>query len=172
MGEVRTLATDETFLAGYKLRRSRKHYEREALAFRVASENYAVDMGRMREILKLRAATEVPRAPRFLLGVIALRGTLITVIDLRLRLGLAAAPLVRTGRVLVVEHEGEPYGLVVDEVFKVLRMRDEQVESAPLPSGISSVFLAGVARVAGELIALLDVPAVVSFDVLDRKGGR
>ena len=68
-----------------------------------------------------------------------------------MRLGLAAAELGRSGRILIVENNGELYGLVVDEVYKVLRMRDDQVESSPLPGGIASAFLSGVARVDGEI---------------------
>jgi purine-binding chemotaxis protein CheW len=131
-------------------------------------------MARMREISKLRPITELPRVPRFLRGIITLRGTVVPVLDLRLRLGLPERAAAAAGagrdpdrdrRILVVDHQGEPFGLIVDRVLRVVRMVDDQIESAPLPGGIESEFLAGVARVEGELIVLVALGAVVTFSL-------
>ncbi len=166
----RTLATEDTFLAAYTRRRSARAHDREVLTFGLGSEMYGVDMTEMREISKLRPITELPRVPRFLRGIITLRGTVIPILDLRLRLGMAADPAAqpisdRHRRILIVDHAGEPFGLIVDHVSRVVRLVEAQVETAPLPGGIESDFLAGVARVDDDLIVLLDLAAVVRFSL-------
>lgn len=165
VARVRQLATEDTFLAAYTRRRAGLQHDREVLTFRLADEIYGLDISWMREISKMRPITEVPQVPAFLLGIITLRGAVIPIIDLRLRLALPAAEHSGFTRVLIVEREEEPFGLVVDQVLKVVRMVDRQVESAPLPGGIESEFLAGVARVEEELIVLLNLPAVVGFSL-------
>jgi purine-binding chemotaxis protein CheW len=167
----RPLATEATFLAAYRERRSRQHYDREVLSFRLANETYGIEMRWLREIHKVRPMTEVPRVPAFLPGIISVRGAVVPVLDMRRRIGLAVEPLGRPSRILIVEHEEERFGLIVDEVHKVVRLLNAQVESAPLPGGIDSAYLSGVARSNGEMIVLLDVPAVVSFS-LEEGGAR
>lgn len=167
----RTLASEETFRAAYRERRSRQHYDREVLSFRLANETYGIEMRWMREIHKIRPMTEVPRVPAFLPGIISIRGTVVPVLDLRVRIGLPAEDMSRSSRILIVELDDERFGLIVDEVHKVVRMLNSQIETAPLPGGIESDFLAGVARADGQLIVLLDVASVVTFS-LERRGAR
>lgn len=160
------LASEETFLASYHGRRSRaKHHDREVLTFQLGPEIYGVDIGTMREISKLRPITEVPRAPAFLPGIITLRGTVVPIIDLRARMGLAPAAPTRASRILIIEHEQEPYGLIVDAVIRVVRMVNEQIETSPLPGGIDSEFITGLARDADDLIVLLNLNTVVTFSI-------
>jgi purine-binding chemotaxis protein CheW len=115
----------------------------------------------------------VPRAPEFVLGIITVRGIVIPVLDLRVRLSLEATPPTRAARVLVTTHEGEPFGLLVDAVTGVVRLASNEIE--PPPSALLSgdqQFLTGIARsqagAAGRrarIIVLLDLGAVVSFTV-------
>lgn len=160
---ARQLATEDTFLAAYTRRRAGQKHDLEVLTFRLADEIYGLDISWMREISKLRPITEVPQVPPFLPGIVTLRGTVIPIIDLRRRLLLPAADASGYTRILIVEHQEEPFGLIVDQVLKVVRMVEQQIESAPLPGGIDSDFLAGVARVEEELIVLLNLPTVVTF---------
>ena len=162
---ARNLATEDTFLAAYTARRGARHHDREVLTFRLGVELYGIDMASMREISKMRTITELPRVPAFLKGIITLRGTVIPIIDLRQRMAMVAEDHSRNTRILVVSHDDEPFGLIVDQVQRVVRMVEAQVENAPLPGGIESDFLAGVARVDNELIVLLDLAAVVSFSI-------
>jgi purine-binding chemotaxis protein CheW len=162
---ARNLATEDTFRAAYTARRGARHHDREVLTFRIGAEVYGIDMTSMREISKMRTITELPRVPSFLKGIITLRGQVIPILDLRLRMSMAAEAVGRNTRILVVNHGEEPFGLIVDQVQRVVRMVDSQIENAPLPGGIESDFLAGVARVDDELIVLLDLAAVVSFSI-------
>ena len=119
-----------------------------------------------------RELTEIPRAPAFLVGIVSMRGIIVPVIDMRTRLGLALSPAGRNTRIVVVNRDGEPFGLWVDEVRAVVRIAEEEIEpSAALFGGSESGFLSGVGRVPGEdtardrVVILLDLGAVVEFDV-------
>ncbi len=163
--ETLQLATEESYLRAVDGRRVRP--TRAILTFLVASETYGVDILDIREIIKMREITEVPRMPKFLLGVISVRGTIIPVIDLRLRLRLVAAPPTRAARVLVVVHEGELFGLQVDAVVGVMRLGESEIEMPP--SGFADDnFLGGIGRYRSgrkdRLVVLLNLQAAVGFD--------
>lgn len=163
---VRRIATEETFLNAYARRRAGDRYDRELISFDVADECYAIDITSLREITKLTPITEVPRVPRFVRGVVTVRGQVLPAIDLRERLGVGAVEDTRRTRILVCEVAGEACGLVVDAVRSVVRLRDEQIEPPPQMAGSAQVeFVTGIGRLDGELIILLDLPAVVSFSL-------
>src|SRR3954471_21053078 len=161
--------TEETYLRRHDDRRARER--RGVLTFLVGGETYGVEILSIREIIKLREITEVPRAPRFLLGVVTVRGLVMPVVDLRLRLKLDAATLSRNARILVVIHKGDRYGLLVDEVRGVVRFADAQIEPPPPSLSPSEApFLAGIGRYPedGEerMVILLSLEAVLGFEVV------
>ncbi len=161
-------ATEETYLRRHEDRR--KHERRGVLTFAVGGEVYGIEILSIREIIKLREITEVPRAPRFLLGVVTVRGLVLPVVDLRLRLRLDAPPLGRAARILVCIHKGERYGLLVDEVRGVVRFADAQIEPPPPSLSPSDApFLAGIGRYHSEreerMVILLSLDAVLGFEV-------
>ena len=118
----------------------------EYLAFRVAHEAYALPLASVREILKLGAITEVPRAPKDVLGVVSVRGRVTTVLDLRKRLRMPAAESTKHARVLLVDAGPEVLGLLVDEVLQVYRLRDEEIEVAGVTQGDLSEHVLGIGR--------------------------
>jgi purine-binding chemotaxis protein CheW len=148
--------------------RGKGAYQREVLTFALGDEEHGIDILRMREIIRPRPVTEVPRAPAFILGVIGVRGEVLPVLDLRQRLRKAPRPgVARDARVLIVVKEGEAFGLLVDAVHQVVRLREEDVEPPPplLGSGDSEL-IAGIARpYRDRLIILLDLDAVVTFSI-------
>src|SRR3954467_13874853 len=110
---------------GLKLRGPRVEY----LAFRLGGDSYAVPSGEVREILKLPPVTEVPRAPSDVIGVVSVRGLLVTIIDLKLRLHASPAEIGKRGRILLVMGaDAEVIGLYVDEVLQVFRLAESEVE--------------------------------------------
>jgi chemotaxis signal transduction protein len=168
--------------------------QRDLLTFLVSDEEYALGIEYIREIIKMRPVTEVPRVPPFVAGIIAVRGVVMPVLDLRLRLRLPAQPLSRQARVLVVMHSppgdtgpGEPYGLLVDQVNHVVRLQEGDIEPPTMLSGHEADFVAGIGRIQQEggpearaqggratgvlpqgqrqMIILLDLPRVLSFDI-------
>lgn len=133
------------------LRRSRQQ-ERgprtEHLAFVLAGEVYAAPVALIREILKPPPLTPVPRAPHATLGIVSVRGQLVTVIDLRRKLRLEEGPLTRKARILLVDAiDGEVMGVFVDEVLQVYRLAEDEVEPAAAAlGGDVAGYIAGIAR--------------------------
>ena len=171
----RPLATVENYLHGLSTRRGRKtdDWQQELLAFDLGKETYALDILRLRGIVTRRPATEVPRAPDYLLGIVSLRGQIVPLIDLRLRLGLPATPPTRATRILVVDQAGESFGLLVDSVRQVVRLRDDEMETRPPAlAGRESEFIAGIARPRqGGMLILLGVDAVLKLQLAARERG-
>jgi len=139
----------------------------EVLTFALGDEEYGVDIQRLREIVRVRPITEVPRAPAFVLGVIGVRGEVLPVLDLRRRLKLRppAEPPGREARVLIVKRGAEAFGLLVDEVRQVVRLREEDIEATPpVLIGAESEFIAGIGRPRPDrLVILLALDAVLAF---------
>ncbi len=149
--------------------------QRDYLSVTVGNEQYGIDIQRIREIIKVRPATEVPRAPRFILGVISVRGVVLPVLDLRerLRLGVPTAGKnkeARAPRILVVSRDDELLGLQVDEVSHVVRLGADAIEpTPPVLSGAEADFVAGIGRPAGKIFILLNLDAILRFDVPGRR---
>jgi len=118
----------------------------ELLAFRLASETYALPLASVREILRPPPITEVPRAASDVLGIVSVRGRITTVIDLRRRLDMPEAPATKQARVLVVESGDESFGLLVDSVAHVYRLFDDEIELAAAVGGDLADYVIGVAR--------------------------
>ena len=166
-GPVLELATVDSYHHGYRRRDKLDEWHHELLAFRLGAEEYALDILRIREIMKPREVTEVPRAPAFVLGVVAVRGLVLPVIDLRLRLRLPAAAVTRDARILIVTKGEERYGMIVDGVHQVVRLREEDVEPPPRTLGAHEAeFLAGIGRPRPDrMLILLNLDAVLTFRV-------
>lgn len=134
----------------------------EYLAFALAGEVYAVQIAIVAEILKPPPITEVPRAPRNVLGVISVRGKLVTVMDLRRRFRLAEAPIDRKSRILLVEVGGEEQiGMLVDEVMQVHRLAESEIEPANVLGGDQPAHISGIGRPPGALLILLDLRPIL-----------
>jgi purine-binding chemotaxis protein CheW len=120
------------------------------LAFVLAGDVYAAPVALVREILKPPPLTTVPRAPAAVMGIISVRGQLVTVVDLRLRLRLAESPFSRRARILLSDTTGgETLGLYVDEVLQVYRLSEAEIEPAMALGGDVAGYIAGIARPVG-----------------------
>lgn len=132
----------------------------EMLSFLLGSEEYVVAVDRVREVLTPREITPVPNTPKYLLGVCSLRGTVMPIVDLNLRLGLAASVRDEKSRIIVVSlgHDDQ-VGLFVDRVRGVVRFMPSSVQPAPetVEQGAGAEFLKGIARKNDRLYILLDV---------------
>ncbi len=159
-------ATEESYMRAVDSQKAKT--TRAVLTFNVGGETYGLDILAIREIIKLRELTEVPRTPHFLTGIISVRGSVIPVIDLRLRLRLPATPPTRAARILVVVKDGELFGLQVDAVSGVVRLVESEIEATPstLSAG-EGVFLAGIGRHRvgrrERMVILLNLGQVVTF---------
>jgi purine-binding chemotaxis protein CheW len=135
--------------------------ELELLTFRLGAEEYAVMVDDVREVLKLRDLTEVPNTPEYILGVTSLRGTMLTVIDLGRRLGLAPGVRDERARIVVASPDEEDVGLLVDRVTGVLKIRDEEIKPPPENVEQGAEFLRGIVRKDDRLVILLDLAKAV-----------
>jgi purine-binding chemotaxis protein CheW len=137
----------------------------EYLAFRLAGETYAVEIEHVAEILRPPPMTGVPRAPSTVLGVISVRGKLVTVVDLRRRLRLTSVAIDRKTRILLADARiGEQVGLLVDEVQQVWRLAADEIEPANVLGGEQAAHIAGIGRPAesgGVVLILLDLRPIL-----------
>jgi purine-binding chemotaxis protein CheW len=131
--------------------------ELEMLSFRLGQEEYAVMVDDVKEVLKMRDLTPVPNAPDYILGVTALRGPILPVIDLSRRLGLPPGARGEKSRILVLSLDDEDAGMVVDRVTGVVRIHPDAVRPVPETIERGAEFLKGIARKGDKLYILLDV---------------
>jgi len=122
----------------------------EYLAFKLAGDTYAVRIGNVAEILKPPPITDVPRAGRSIIGVVSVRGRLVTVVDLRRRFGLPEADHDGHTRILLVDAGAEELvGLLVDEVLQVYRLAENEIEPATVLGGEQPAHIIGIGRPGG-----------------------
>src|SRR5499425_2575573 len=105
--------------------------ELQIVGFQVGRETYGVPITSLHEIVRVPEITAVPDAPEYMEGVINLRGKIVSVIDLRKRLGEQKVASSRRNRILVVEHNGRLSGLIVDSASEVLKIPASDVEASP-----------------------------------------
>lgn len=142
--------------------------EGEYLAFALGDELYALPIVALREIVRPLPITDVPRTPSWVLGVITLRGTVLPVFDLRLRIGLTVGEPGRGTRILVVETEEGPAGLLTDRVEGVVRDEAGELEPPPQALGGGSEFIEGLLRREGRMIIVLSYEAALRIPESER----
>jgi purine-binding chemotaxis protein CheW len=131
---------------------------RQYVAFSLNGEEYAVDSGNVVEILELSTVTNVPHLPDFFKGVINLRGSIIPVIDMKLKLGMAFAGYKKHTCVIVTEFSKGVMGLIVDSVSDVLHLPEEAISAVPsFGPGIRTEFIKSMGRVMDRLLMILDI---------------
>ena len=139
----------------------------ELLCFKVADEEYAISIMNIKEIVKPREVTEVPRVPAFVRGILSLRGNIIPIFDMRVRLGLPGALSSERERIVVVKRLSGFCGVLVDEVVQVVRIAEAGIEPPPVVlEGIDRDFVKGIGRVGGRMLILLDMEKVLDVGLL------
>ncbi|MCH7745210.1 MAG: chemotaxis protein CheW [Chloroflexi bacterium] len=138
--------------------------EEQLVVFDLASEAYGVDIGAVREIIRMQDITKVPRTPDFVEGVINLRGKVIPVVDLRKRFDLPVPEKQsKDNRIVVVDIGGQDIGVMVDAVTEVLRIATDSVAPpSSVITGTDSDYLLGIVKLESRLIILLDLEKVLS----------
>ena len=145
--------------------------ELHIVGFKVGRETYGVPITSLREIVRVPEITSVPDAPEYVEGVINLRGKIVSVLDLRKRLGEVTVTPSKRNRILVVEHRGRLCGLIVDSASDVLKIPAKDVDPSPtefVEGGLNCV--TGLGKYQGRLIVLLDVDKVLEFSGTRLKG--
>ena len=139
------------------------------VTFHLGAELFGVAVSRAKEILSLVQVTKVPQTPDYLLGVINLRGQVVPVVDLRVKLGIPPGESTQDSCIIVMEvqMDGEPMtvGGLADSVREVLELRDDQIEPPPrMGTRLKTEFIAGMGKVDEEFLILLDIDRVFSSE--------
>ncbi len=139
---------------------------RQYLTFLLAQEQYALDILQVQEIRGWEQVTRIPNSPVYVRGVINLRGTIVPVIDLRLRFGLDAQDYGKETVVIVVrallgDESERSLGLVVDAVSDVMMARDEDVVGTPeFSADVRTENISGLVSLNGHMVMILDIPGL------------
>lgn len=135
------------------------------VTFRLDNETYGINVMRVQEVLRVTEIAPVPGAPDYVLGIINLRGNVVTVLDTRQRFGLPQHEDDDSTRVVVIESERTVVGILVDSVAEVVELRRSAIESSPsVGNDESSKYIEGVANNEGELLILVDINKLLSED--------
>ncbi len=133
------------------------------LAFRLAEEEYGLEIVKVREIMGMMDITAVPRTPAFVRGVINLRGNVIPVVDLRLKFGMEAIEQTEETCIIVVDVEGMEMGIVVDRVSEVLDIGAEDIQEAPsFGVSVNTDFILGIGKTDDRVTILLSIGKVLT----------
>lgn len=137
--------------------------EIQIVVFKLGSELFASDINPVKEIRRVDEITPVPQAPDFVEGIISLRGQIFPVIDLGKRFNKKQHELTNDSRIIVIDIPGSQYGMIVDSVKEVQRIKREDIEAAPeLVTRGSQKFLQGVVKKEQKLILLVDVEKILT----------
>jgi purine-binding chemotaxis protein CheW len=135
----------------------------EYLTFRLGAEEYGIDILRVQEIRSYEPPTRIANAPAFLKGVVNLRGVIVPIVDLRLKLGCDSAEYNHFTVVIVLNVRGRVVGAVVDSVSDVLELAGDTIRPAPaMNSTIDTGFITGIGSVADRMLILMDIEALMS----------
>lgn len=133
------------------------------VTFRLGNETYGINVMQVQEVLRYTDIAPVPGAPIYVLGIINLRGNVVTVIDTCQRFGLPPIEVTDNTRIVIIEADSQVIGILVDSVAEVVYLRSSEIESAPnVGNDESAKFIQGVANRNGELLILVDLNKLLS----------
>ncbi|MDT8403904.1 chemotaxis protein CheW [Sulfuriflexus sp.] len=135
------------------------------VTFRLEDELYGINVMQVQEVLRHTEIAPVPGAPDYVLGIINLRGNVVTVIETRRRFALMEREVDDNTRVVIIEVDGQVVGLLVDSVAEVVYLRESEIEKAPeVGNDESSKYIQGVVTREKELLILIDVNKLLSTE--------
>ena len=130
----------------------------QLVTFRLQEEIYGINVMQVQEVLRVSEIAPVPGAPTYVLGIINLRGNVVTVIDTRSRFGLSAKEIDDSSRVVIIESDKQVVGILVDSVAEVVELRTTEIDPAPnVGNEESSRYIQGVASRDDDLLILVDL---------------
>ncbi len=133
----------------------------QLVSFRLADEEFGVEITKIQEILLMGPITRLPQTPDYVKGLINLRSSVVPVVDLRVRFGMPEGAATDETRIVVVNVRGKTVGYIVDAVSEVLRIGKDQIAPPPTVAGLRQEYLTGLAKLDGRLLILLDIDKVL-----------
>ncbi|RUO67184.1 chemotaxis protein CheW [Idiomarina ramblicola] len=144
------------------------------VTFQLEQETYGINVMQVQEVLRYSEIAPVPGAPSYVLGIINLRGNVVTVIDTRLRFGLQTTEVTDNSRIVIIESEQQVIGILVDSVAEVVYLKTSEIDSAPnVGTDESARFIQGVSNRDDELLILVDLDKMLTdeeWDEISRLG--
>jgi purine-binding chemotaxis protein CheW len=138
------------------------------VTFQLDRETYGINVMQVQEVLRYTEIASVPGAPDYVLGIINLRGNVVTVIDTRSRFGLQPAEVSDNSRIVIIEADKQVIGILVDSVAEVVYLRASEIDVAPsVGTEESAKFIQGVSNRDGELLILVDLNKLLSDEEWD-----
>lgn len=142
------------------------------VTFKLENEIYGINVMQVQEVLRYTEIAPVPGAPNYVIGIINLRGNVVTVIDTRVRFGLMPSEVSENSRIVIIEAEKQVIGILVDGVAEVVYLRSSEIDMAPnVGTDESAKFIQGVSNREGELLILVDLNKFLSDDEWDELSG-
>lgn len=133
------------------------------VTFKLGNETYGINVMQVQEVLRYTEIAPVPGAPSYVLGIINLRGNVVTVIDTRMRFGLPPADISEQTRIVIIEADQQVIGILVDSVAEVVYLHQSEIETAPnVGNEESAKFIQGVCNRDNELLILVDLNKMLS----------
>lgn len=137
----------------------------ELATFYVGHALCGMDILKIQEINKLMEMTKVPQAPEYMIGILNLRGQIVTIIDLGQKLGLGNIEITNESRNIIINAPGEHVGLLVSKISDVVMADPDRIEPAPANmSGVQGAFFTGVYKTENKLIGILDIKEVLRIE--------
>lgn len=141
----------------------------QLVSFILGNEEFGVDILHVQEINRMMLITKVPNAPGYVEGVINLRGRVIPVIDLRLKLGMEKKEPDKNTRIVVVEVREKIVGFIVDAVKEVIRIPEEITEEPPdIVTGLNSEYIKAVGKLEDRLLILIDLKKILFTEDIEK----
>ncbi|MBL4909441.1 MAG: chemotaxis protein CheW [Alteromonadaceae bacterium] len=138
------------------------------VTFKLEMETYGINVMQVQEVLRYTEIAPVPGAPSYVLGIINLRGNVVTVIDTRSRFGLESNDITDNTRIVIIEAEKQVIGILVDSVAEVVYLKASEIDAAPnVGNDESAKFIQGVSNRDGELLILVDLDQLLSDEEWD-----
>ncbi|WP_298440405.1 chemotaxis protein CheW [uncultured Ferrimonas sp.] len=135
------------------------------VTFQLEHETYGINVMQVREVLRYSDIAPVPGAPSYVLGIINLRGNVVTVIDTRARFGLMPGEITDNTRIVIIEAEDQVVGIQVDSVAEVVYLNSSEIDTAPnVGNEESAKFIQGVSHRDDKLLILVDLEKLLSND--------
>ncbi|WP_370978003.1 chemotaxis protein CheW [Agaribacterium sp. ZY112] len=135
------------------------------VTFKLAGETYGVNVMQVQEVLRYTEIAPVPGAPAYVMGIVNLRGNVVTVIDARYRFGLEPGEISDNTRIVILEADQHVVGILVDSVAEVVYLRQSEIETAPnVGNEESARFIQGVCHKNDELLILIELDKLLTDD--------
>jgi purine-binding chemotaxis protein CheW len=159
------MITDARQIAKHEATRHNAAVGGEFLTFRLGEEEYGIDILKVQEIRSYEQPTRIANAPQFVKGVVNLRGVIVPIVDLRLKLGCTTAEYNSFTVVIVLNVKGRVVGAVVDSVSDVLALDADAIKPAPeMSSAVDTSFITGIGSVAERMLILMDIEGLMASE--------